>query len=443
MRKIIVMLSLLCSYVLVNAQDNWTLKKCIDYGLENNRNNTIFANEKIAADAKAKEALADYLPHVAVTSTLDNNLRLQETVIPAGIFGPNDIRVSLSKKYSSNATAQLDQVIYDHALLTGLKASKYNKQQAELNTVQSKENIVYNISMAYFQIFVYRQQLELLEFNKQTYFAQMQIYSLQVSKGITLQKDLDKVTVNYNNTITQIRVAESNLSLAQNQLKFEMGYPISTPISLTSVNEMQKTEWYVQRGNSVFSVASRVDYRLSELNIKLLEIQESRIKAEALPKLSGYFRYGGVGFGDDLKESYREFSPFSAVGVKLSIPVFDFFKRNAQFRQAKIERLNALEKLKISEGRYQVEYENGRTKLLQAQANIENDQRNMQLAESVMQVTNLQFQKGTTNLTDWLDTQQSLKEAQNSYVSSLYNFYIAKLDLEKAAGTLTTFYNSL
>ncbi len=443
MRKMIIVLYLLCACLKISAQDNWTLKECIDYGLKNNRNNTIFANEKLAAHAKAKEALADYLPRIGLTTTLDNNLKLQQTIIPAGIFSQNDIRVSLSKQYSSNATAQVDQVIYDQALLTGIKASKYNRRQAELNEAQSKETIIYNISTAYFQIFVYQQQLELLQFNKNTYATQIEIYSLQVKQGTILQKDMDKVKVDYNNTTTQIRVAESNLALAGNQLKYEMGYPISAPILVTTYTETSTPNLNIQDSTKAFLVSSRIDYRLSELNIKVLEIQEARIKAEALPKLSGYFRYGAVGFGDNLKESYREFSPFSAVGLKLSIPIFDFFKRNAQSRQAQIQRINAVENLKLAEGRYEVEYENNRTKLLQAQANVENDKRNVELAESVLRVTDLQFQKGITNLTDWLNTQNSLKEAQNSYLSSLYNYYIARIDLEKAAGTLTTFYNSL
>ncbi|HEY8919552.1 MAG TPA: TolC family protein, partial [Chitinophaga sp.] len=223
-RKIFVLF--LFSFALkVHAQENWTLKQCIDYGLKNNRNNTIYANEKRAADAKAKEVLADYLPQISLTSTLDDNLKLQQTVIPAGIFGPNDVKVSLSKQYSSNATAQLDQVIFDQSMLTGLKANKYNRQQAALNIQQSQEAIIYNISTAYFQIFVYRQQLELLQINKETYEKQIAIYRLQVSKGTALQKDQDKVTVDYNNTISQIRVAESNLQLAENDLKYEMGYP--------------------------------------------------------------------------------------------------------------------------------------------------------------------------------------------------------------------------
>jgi outer membrane protein TolC len=424
------------------AQEKWTLKRCVEFGLTNNRNNTVFANEKLAADAKAKEALADYLPKISVTSTIDNNLKLQQSVIPAGIFGPNELKVSLSQKYSSNATAQLDQVIYDQSMLTGLKAGKYNKRQAELNIDQNQEAIIYNISGAYFQILVYKQQLELLEHNLNTYQKQIGIYRLQVAKGTVLQKDLDKVSVDYNNTSSQIRVAQSNILLAENELKFEMGYPIGDPLAIDVSMKMQ-IPLSLEGSAKVFSASSRVDYRLSELNVKVLEIEQSRIKADGLPKLTGYLRYGAVGFGDKLKGAYDQLLPFSAVGLKLSIPIFDFFKRSAQYKQAKINRINAEENLKLSEGRYRVEYENASSKLLQAQVNVENDQRNVSLAESVLKVTDLQFQKGTTNLTDWLNTQNSLKEAQNSYLRSLFDYYQARIDLEKATGTLKTFYNSL
>jgi outer membrane protein TolC len=442
MGKKIIVLFLFSFWLKTNAQENWTLKQCIAYGMKYNRNNTIYANEKLAADAKAKEALADYLPRISLTSTLDNNLKLQQSVIPAGIFGPNELKVSLTQKYSSNATAQLDQVIYDQSMITGLKANKYNKQQADLNIQQSQEAIIYNISTAYFQIFVYNQQLELLQYNKETYEKQIEIYRLQVSKGTVLQKDLDKVSVDYNNTISQIRVAQSNLQLAKNELKFEMGYPINDPL-VVDVSTKMEASLSLKDSTRTFSPASRIDYKLSALNIKVLEIEQSRIRAEGLPKLTGYIRYGAVGFGSHLSGAYGELLPFSAIGLKLSIPILDFYKRNAQYKQAEINRINAEEKLKLAEGKYTVDYENANTKLLQAQANVENDQRNIILAESVFKVTDLQFQKGTTNLTDWLNTQNSLREAQNSYLSSLYNYYQTRIDLEKATGTLKLFFNSL
>jgi len=442
MRKKNYVILLFSFWLNVNAQDSWTLKQCIQYGLKNNRNNAIYFNQKLAADAKAKQAIADYLPRVSLTSTLDNNLKLQQSVIPAGIFGTDEIRISLTQKYNANAVAQLDQVVFDKAMLIGLKANVYNKQQADLNIEQSQEAIIYNISTACFRIFVYNQQLELLKYNKGNYEKQMEIYRLQVSKGTTLQKDLDKVAVNYNNTISQIRVAEVNIRLAENELKFEMGFPIDDPLAIKAGPEAELL-MLPKDSTGIFSPSTRIDYKLAKLNIKVLEIEQARIKAEGLPRLSGYIRYGAVGFGSRLKGAYEELLPYSAIGLKLNIPVLDFYKRNARYKEARINRINAEENLKLAEGKYKVDYENARTKLLQAQANAENDQRNVTLAESVLKVTDLQFQKGTTDLTDWLNTQNSLKEAQNSYLNSLYSYYQARIDLEKAAGTLRSFYNSL
>ncbi|RYG23714.1 MAG: TolC family protein, partial [Chitinophagaceae bacterium] len=342
-----------------------TLKRCIEYGLQNNRNTTIYANQKLAADAKAKEVLAAYLPRISLNSTLDNNLKLQQSVIPAGIFGPDERRISLTQKYNSGAVAQLDQVIFDQSMLAGLKANKYSQQQADLNMEQGQEAIIYNISTAYFQIFVYKHQLELLEYNKHTYEKQIEIYRLQVSKGITLQKDMDKVGVDYNNTLSQIRVAYSNKQLAENELKFEMGFPIADSISV-AVSERSEVLPRLNDGNTAFSAALRLDYQLSAIDIKLLEIEQARIKAEALPKLSGYARYGAVGFGNTLRGAYDELLPYSAIGLKLSFPIFDFFKRNAQAKQANLNRRNAEENLKLSEGRFEVEYQNAQSKLLQA-----------------------------------------------------------------------------
>ncbi|MCR8558857.1 TolC family protein [Mucilaginibacter sp. BJC16-A38] len=429
----------------LTAQSSWSLKTCIDYGLKNNRSNAVYANEKKIADAKAREALAAYLPSIGVNSTLDDNLKVQVTVIPAGIFGPNDLRVAFTKKFNTNHVARIDQTIYDQSLLISLKANKYNVQQAELNQRQNDETIIYNISTAYSQIFVYREQLNLLKSNQETYRGQMEIISLRVKKGTALQKDADKVTVDYNNAQSQIQVAESNLTLAGNQLKYEMGYPINDALAIdsTAASNVFQPVAPALVNNSTFAAGNRTDYRISQVNSKLLEIDESRIKAGALPKLIAYAQYGLVGFGDQLGPAFSGMSPYSAVGFKLSIPLFDFFKRNAQYSQAKYKRLNAQENLKLDEDKYQLDYENARTKVLKEQSNVENNRRNIDLAQSVFRTTDLQLQKGTTDLTDWLNAQNSLKEAQNNYLNSLYSFFQTRIDLEKAGGTLKTFYTGL
>nr|WP_322626177.1 TolC family protein [uncultured Flavobacterium sp.] len=423
------------------AQEIYTLKKCIDYGLKNNRNNAIYVNEKHIADAKAREILSDYLPRVSISAAFDNNLRLQQSIIPAGVFGPDEIRGSLSQRYATDAVVQAEQVIYNQSLLIGIRANKYLKQQASLNRIQNREAIIYNISMSYFQVLVYRQQLELLQTNSNTYKQQIEIYTLQAGKGILLQKDLDKIVVDYNNTDSQIRIAQSNLDLAMNELKFEMGHPIADNILLNTV-----TQWEMpddEDTSTTFSPLERTGYKLELVNAKILETEQARIKAEGMPVLSVYFKYGAVSFSDHFRDTYTESFPYATAGIKLSIPILDFYNRDSRYRQAKLKHTNAEENLKLAENRYATDYENARTKLVQARANVAISKRNIELAGQVLKVTSLQLQKGTTNLTDWLNTQYALKEAQNTYLGSLYLFYQASIDLEKSKGTLQSFYNSL
>lgn len=422
------------------GQQPWDLKTCIEYGLKNNRSTAVYANEKRAADARGKEALSAYLPNVSVTAALDDNLKVQETVIPAGVFGPTDTRMAFTKKFSAKATGQLDQTIFDQSLLTGLKANKYGKQQASLNIVKNEETIIYNISTAYYQIFVYREQLNLLHGNQETYRKQMEITALQVQKGVVLQKELDKITVDYNNSVSTAVVAESDLELAQNQLRFEMGFPFNQPLTVNSTPEQDHLLALNDRG---FSAAQLTDFRLLEVDSKLFAIDEKKIRNGIFPKISAYASYGAVGFGDKVGPAFDSMASFSAIGLKVNFPILDFFKRNAQYNQARYKHLNALENLKIEEGKYQMDFENARTKLGKEQTNLSNNKRNIELAKSVLATTDLQYRKGVTDLTEWLNAQNSLKEAQNNYLSSLFNVLLARIDLEKASGTLTTFYTSL
>lgn len=425
------------------GQRQWSLKECIAYGLENHSNKVIYENEKKIADAKAKEMLADYLPKVTLNGSLDNNLKVQQSVIPAGVFGPEPRRIAFTQKYNTNLSAQVDQAVYDQSLLSGLKANKYYGQQADLNIAQSKEQIIFNVSNSYCQIFVYEQQRELLQRNIDSYLSQLNVFKLQVERGVMLQKDYDKVKVDYNIALSQILVADGNLKLAKNQLKYEMGFPIDSILNVEKESYESLMNSIGDRLGVEPDIQGRVDYRLGVLDVSFAEIEEKRIKAQMLPKLSIYAKYGAVGFGSTLDPALTDLNPFSAVGLKLSIPVFDIFRQNAQAKQAKFKLLNSRQTLILNSSKYKVEYENAKTEFLKTSANLENDRQNIELAEKVFGVIQQQFSKGVTDLNEWINARNSIKDAQNNYLNSLYAFYTAKLELEKSKGKLQEFYENL
>lgn len=425
------------------AQDLWSLRLCIEYGLKNSHSTEVFANEKMLADARAKEALAAYLPTVTLTGSIDDNVKVQETVIPAGIFGPEDIRVAFTKQFQVNPMAQLDQTVFDKSLITGLQANRYNKLQAELNIAKNEEAIIYNICKAYFQIAVYREQLELLRATSETYRGQMQIAEQQVNRGIILTKDLEKIKVNYNTSLAQIRTSETNLTLSQNQLKYEMGFPILDQLIVKPITD-ETGDFFVLSTDSLhnYSVENRSDFKLLQVNTKLAEIDQRRLKNIIYPKLAVYARYGSIGFGDKLDMAWSSMASYATVGLKLTVPIVDF-KRQAQITQARYKWLNTIQNFKLEESRYNLELVNAKTKLLQDYANLKLYTENIRLSQSSFDVIHLQYQKGITDLTEWLNAQSTLKESQSNYLNSLYTFLQSKVELEKAQGTLKTFYKVL
>lgn len=442
-KQFLVAIILLLSGNLYAQQKTWTLRECIEFGLKNHGSVRISENQKQTADQQARQALSTYLPQVNGSGTLDNNLKLQKQVIPAGVFGPEPVSVAFGTRYASVLSAQLDQTIYDQSLLVGLKANKPNIALAELNAEQTEETLIYNITQAFYQILISRTQLSLLQNNKDMYAKLVPIMQLQVDKGVVTKVELDKVKVNLNNTESSIISTENTIRQAYNSLKYSMGMQDNSADMEIAEKEVQSGQVVISNSLANFDYKQQTTYRIQQNNLLLQQIDAQRIHAGSLPKLSFYLRYGSQALNNDLGRLYGKMNDFAGMGLKLTVPIFDGFNRNSQFKQATIKINTALENLKLNEASARLQFENAKTQLSQTQLTLENNRRNIELAQTVFNTTTLQYQKGVNTLTDMLNAEQSLKEAQNTFITNLLKNYQARLDIEKANGTLRQFYKEL
>jgi outer membrane protein len=417
-----------------------SLKDCIAYGIKNNSNVKIAQYKQEVADQQSREALSYYMPQVTGNGTLDDNLKLQSTVLPGALFGGEDRRVALGTKYTTNVSAQAEQVIFDQQLLAGIKANKPNIANAELNSRKTKEAIIYNIANAYYQVFVTTAQIELLKDNLDKTSKILGTLQLQLDNGVIKKVDYDRTKVSLNNIQSQLTLAESNLILANNQLKFQMGMPLAEQLELTD-NPLDKPLKLIDPGK--FDASNLTDFRIQNVNMELQQIEKDRIKAGYLPKVSVYGRYGMQALGSNLGDSWGSWFSYGAVGLKLTIPIFDSFKRDAQYKQADLNLMTQREQLKLNTQNYELQNHNATTQLQKAKLNLANDENNVNLAKEVYDVTTLQYREGTVPLSDLLNAETSYKEAQSNYINSMLSYYQAQLGIEQSLGTLNDFYTAL
>ncbi len=423
-----------------SAQQGKSLKECIDYGLQHYGTIRVAQYQVETANQQARQALGQYLPQVNGTGNYTDNLKLQSTLLPAGFAGPEPTRISLGSKYQTNLSAQLTQTIYDKSLLIGIKANEANQKLADLNVRQTREEIIYNIATNYYQVFIVQQQIALLKDNLERTQQVLNILKLQRDNGVIQPIDYTNTEVTYNNTRSQLSLSENNLALALNRLKYQMGLSQDQELTLSDTLILKQAPTIEQ---SSFNAQSLISYQKATANLDLQRLQLLRTKAGYQPTLSFTANYGTLALGNQFADGFRNFTGFGSIGLRLNIPIFDGFQRDAQIQQNRLTVMTQEEQLRLNTAAYQLQFSNAQSQIQKSQTNIQNDDRNVKLAQEVYNITTLQYKQGTKSLTDLINADNSYRQAQSNYINSLINFYQARLDLEQSQGSLLTFYNQL
>ncbi len=435
---------LLAALLLVNAgraQHAFTLRQAIDHGLAHGVGIVLALNDREKADAQVMEALSGYLPQINGMAQLDDNLKRQTTILPAGVFSDQPTPVQFGTQYSTNMSVQVEQVLVDVTLLNGIQASKPGQAMADIRVRQAQERLVYETARSYAQAQTYQEQVRLLDENLAQYEELVPILRLRLEKGVVQAIDLDRVEVTRRNIASQRVVAQANYDLAVARLKRIIGVPIGEELMLTE--RLPDAGDMRQPSATPFSPSNLLAYAYDERSVLLQRIDLHRKRNAFLPTLSAYGRLGAMAQGNDLGDSYERLFDYSSIGVKLNVPLFSGLRRSSQIRQSRIALDNMREQQRDNIQAYELDYRSADTRLMASNTTVQSDEENLRLAQQVFANTNLQYQLGTASLSDLLNADYQLKEARNNWAVSHLDRVIALIDLEKAKGTLLEFAKTL
>jgi outer membrane protein TolC len=416
------------------------LKTAIQYGLENNLTQSIYENNIEMTKQQNLEGLSRYLPQINANASFDYNMKLQTSIIPAGIFGPQQVRIQMGNPFVSSASVQLDQKLYDQSNIAALKARKYNLQLADMKQNKNNEDIIYNISMAYYQVKSLDLQWQLLKENRAQYDTLLRIMQVQLDRGVVRKLDYNRTQVALNNINSQLAVLEANRSIAMNQLKMNMGLPFENPLDIDSTEMAINVK---MPEDEVFSSEKRLDDQILNQNLLLQSYDYKMKKWSAAPVLSAYARYGANAYSKKIETAFNQWFDYSAVGLRLNIPIFNGMRAHAQMKQSQLTMKNLEQNIKLTRQSNQLEFENAKTKLYSSYLNFQQDRSNLDLAKEVFDASTLEYKQGQIPLSDFLNADYSYKQAQSNYINSLVNFLSARIDYEKAKGNLTEYASQL
>lgn len=441
MKKII--LIFLCTIGLsANAQvTTLTLKDAVTYALQNKADAKKAKLDVENSEYQIQEVRSRALPQITANGNLTYNPILQTNVIDGSSFGQpgTTIQATFGQKWTSGAGLSLTQALFDLSVFTGLKAAKSTRQFYQINDQLTEEQVIERVANNYYQVYVQRQKLILLDSNYVNTTKVRDIIKGQFDNGLAKKIDLDRVSVKLSNISTQRQQILNAVQLQENALKFYIGMPMETQIEIPQ-SEFEVTPAALSEAPNT---ANRTEYLLLKKQEELLMFQKKSVEAEYYPTLSLSAGYNYIGQGPEFPWFAKPadgvyWSDYSAIGLNLRVPIFTGFGTRAKVRQADVKIRSLQEDIKDTQLSLDLEYKNATTQIQNSLITIENQKENMTLAGEILDNTKNNYLQGLASLTDLLDAENASIEAQNNYTSAILDYKLAEVALIKSKGELKT-----
>jgi outer membrane protein len=419
-----------------------SVDEAVQYAIEHKASVKNARLDVLLQHAKNSEVTGTAYPQLSVQDQFSAYPNVLKTFVPAEFMDPGlagqgqFIAVPFVPRYSNSLTAQASQVLFEPNLFVALQARDALIELAEQNTRLSAQEVAYNVQKAYYTLVIAQRQYGILKTSLQS--AREMLHDVQVLRetGFAEKIDQDRTQVQVNNLATDSIRVGSLLVLSEQLLKYQMGMPASERIVLTDTALARNADQALSLLATEADHTKRIEFGLLQSQLRLNEFELKRQKLSSLPTLSLFgnatYTYSANEFNEVFKPANYIF--YSMVGASLNVPIFNGFQRRYRMKQAmlNIEKVrNNMEELELG---LTLQTDQSRTTLRNSMLELQNQERNLELAASVLDLARKKYKAGVGSNQEVTLAQTDLLQAQNSYFATLLNVVHATTDLKRALG---------
>lgn len=430
-----------------NATDtasSFSISEAQEFAIKNNAN---FLNAEIdqkIAIAKKREVTGLGLPQISSSFDVKDYLELPTSLLPGEFFGAPAgvfIPVKFGVKYNATLTGQISQLVFSSDYIVALQASKTYLELSEKATNRTKIETYSAVAKAYYQVLINQERIKLLEKNVVRIKKLRDDTKAFNDNGFVEKIDLDRIDVTYNNLVVELEKTKRLIGLTETMLKFQMGYDVSKPIVLKDKLDMDNLPAIDEKlatDSNKIDFKNRIEYSLVESQLKLGELDLKRYRLSYLPTVVAYGSLSAQAQRNefDIFDTNKGWYPIAVIGGTINLPIFDGFQKHFRIEQAKLSLLKTKNSVKGLENAITLEVTSARVIYSNAIASLSTQKKNMELAENVYNVSKKKYDAGVGSNLEVITAETSLKEAQTNYYNAMYDYLVAKVDLDKAIGNI-------
>ncbi|HYK37315.1 TolC family protein [Alloacidobacterium sp.] len=409
-----------------------SLDDAIQRGLKHNLGYILTAENTTSVNGSRLQELQELLPTVKAkgeVSVQQVNLAAEGLRVPGfptiiGPFGFTDIRASL------------DWSLLNIASLRNYLAAKHNFEGSKLSVDDARDMVTLTVGNTYLLVIADKSRVE---------SAQAQVDTSKVSLDQAVQNhqagtapllDELRARVDYQTQQQTLITAQNQLEKDRISLARVIGLPLEQKFELTDQAPYTPLDNIDPDTAVKEAFNNRSDLKAMAEQLKSAEKARAAATAERYPTISFSGDYGDIGVNPANSHGTGD-----ATGT-MTIPVLEEGKLRGDAQQAQAQLETKRAQFSDLHGQISADVRDSILDIRAAQQQVEVSRSNVQLANEALSEAQQRYAAGVSDNLAVSQAQQSVAQANDQYVSSLYQHNIAKLSLARALGVAQKSYKS-
>jgi len=411
-----------------------SLKQAVDIALGPKGNAGVQIAEELIrqAQARAAQARAALLPNV------DSSVSQQSQTRNLAAFG---LRINLPipgftfptfvgpfNVFDARATAS--QTVFDLSSIRRFQASRAGITQAEAEREATQDQVRDQVARAYVAALRAQADVETARANVELSEALLKLADDQKAAGTGTGIEVTRASVQLANEKQKLLVAENDLTKAHLQLLRVMGLDLDVTVALTERLAHTPAPTVTLQQAMQVALESRADWKMQARREETARLNQSAAKLERVPSLGLFADYGSIG------SSIDHAIPTRTYGFAVRIPVFDGGRRDG--RRAESSSQLRQEGIRTRDLRAQIELDIrlALDSLNSAGEQVKTAEEGLGLAQNELAQAQRRYKAGMGISVEVTDAQTRLERARDNHVLALFNYSLARIDLNTAMGII-------
>ena len=411
-----------------------TLEQALEIALSENVSVKVADMEIQRTGYAKKGAYAALFPQIDVVGSYQRTIKKQAMYMSMG-EGQEPMKIEVGMFNTLNASASAALPLVSAQLWKSIKISGMDVELAVEKARSSRLETVTQVKNSYFAILFAKEAFEVY---KSVYENAMDNFK-EVQKKYDAQKvsefELVRAKTTVEQAIPNVYNAESTVILALWQLKAVLGVDLDTNIDVAgNLSDYSQQMFYDIHQHDSVSLDNNSAMKQLAIQTEMLAETVKLQKYANIPTLAASFNFSYMSMANDVAFKNFPWIPYSTAGISLSIPIFAGGKRYQAIRQAK----NQYEQVKLQADNTE------RQLMIAVRQNLNTMEMNMKSyyaaqnavasAQKAYEIAEAAYRVGRSTLIELNDAQLALTQSRLAESQAIYNFVVAKAQLEQTIG---------